>query len=136
MLDPPKSTSMFHKFLVKCVVIMSLLKGKICGKSYWIKVIFYFLLDFNLFFVLSIKENYFFSIIIQYLIHFYFSVVGAILSIFYYQFYFFIEHIFHKITLNIYFDHIHIMCLYRVFFVHYTGYMLVYIKVEISNFKA
>ena len=26
------------------------------------------------------------------------------------------EHIFHKIILNIYFDHIHIMCLYRVFF--------------------
>jgi hypothetical protein len=35
------------------------------------------------------------------------------------------EHIFHKIILNIYFDHIHIMCLYRIFSVHCTGYMLV-----------
>ena len=25
-----------------------------------------------------------------------------------------LEHIFHKIILNIYFDHIHIMCLYRL----------------------
>ena len=38
------------------------------------------------------------------------------------------EHIFHKIILNIYFDHIYIMCLYRVFSMFCTGYMLVYIK--------
>jgi hypothetical protein len=38
------------------------------------------------------------------------------------------EHIFYKIIMNIYFDHIHIICLYRVFSVHCTGYMLVYIK--------
>ena len=25
------------------------------------------------------------------------------------------EHIFHKIILNIYFDHIHVICLYRIF---------------------
>jgi hypothetical protein len=35
------------------------------------------------------------------------------------------EHIFHKIILNIYFDHIYIMCSYKVFSVHYTSYMLV-----------
>ena len=35
------------------------------------------------------------------------------------------EDIFHKIILNIYFDNIHHMCLYRVFSVHCTGYMLV-----------
>jgi hypothetical protein len=37
------------------------------------------------------------------------------------------EHIFNKIILNIYFDHIHlIMCLYRVFSVHctHTGYIV------------
>jgi hypothetical protein len=39
------------------------------------------------------------------------------------------EHIFHKIILNI-FDHIHIMFLYRVFSMLCTDYMLVYIKVE------
>jgi hypothetical protein len=38
------------------------------------------------------------------------------------------EHIFHKIILNIYFDHIHIICLYRVFSVHCTGYMLVIVE--------
>jgi hypothetical protein len=31
------------------------------------------------------------------------------------------EHIFHKIILNIYFDHIHIMCLYKVFSVLYAS---------------
>ena len=35
------------------------------------------------------------------------------------------EHIFHKIILNIYFDHILIICLYRVFSVHCTSYTLV-----------
>ncbi len=35
------------------------------------------------------------------------------------------EHIFHKIILNIYFDHIYITCLYRVFSVLCTSYMLV-----------
>ena len=37
----------------------------------------------------------------------------------------FIEHNLHKIILNIYFDHTHIMCLYRVFSVYCTGYTLV-----------
>ena len=36
----------------------------------------------------------------------------------------FIEHNFHKIIMNIYFDHTHIMCLYRVFSVHCMGYTL------------
>ena len=40
------------------------------------------------------------------------------------------EHIFHKIILNIYFDHIHIMCLDRIFSVHCTGYMLVIYKTQ------
>ena len=35
------------------------------------------------------------------------------------------EHVFHKIILNIYFDHIHIICLYRIFSVLCTDYMLV-----------
>ena len=39
--------------------------------------------------------------------------------------FFFYEHIFHKIILNIYFDHIHIMCLYRVFSMYCIDYMLV-----------
>ena len=43
----------------------------------------------------------------------------------------FIEHNFHKIILNIYFDHTHIRCLYRVFSVHWTDYMLVCINVEV-----
>ena len=42
------------------------------------------------------------------------------------SFIYFMEHIFQKIILNIYFDHIHIMCLYRVFSVFCTGYMLVF----------
>ena len=36
-----------------------------------------------------------------------------------------IEDNFHKIILNIYFDHTHIMCLDRVFSVHCTDYTLV-----------
>ena len=87
-----------------------------------------FFLDSNLFSILSIKDNYFFSITIHYLIPFIFFVVGAIPFICYYQFYFFMEHIFYKIILNIYFDHIHIMCLYRVFSVLCTDYMLVIYK--------
>jgi hypothetical protein len=43
----------------------------------------------------------------------------------------FMRHIFHKIILNIYFDHIHIMCLYRDFSVHYTGYMLIKLKMGV-----
>ena len=50
------------------------------------------------------------------------------------------EHIFHKIILNIYFDHIHIMCLYRVFFraLHglYTNFYYISITIAyISNGK-
>ena len=43
------------------------------------------------------------------------------------------EHIFHKIILNIYFDHIHIMCLYIVFSVYCMGYTLVYNKSGVNN---
>ena len=65
---------------------------------------------------------------------FYFSVVHVIPSICYY-YYFFMEHIFHKIILNIYFDHIHIMCLYRVFPVHCTPYTLIIYKAEDISVK-
>ena len=83
-----------------------------------------FLAYSNLFFVLSVKEDNFFSIIIQFLIPFILLLLV--------QFHLFviislIEDNFHKIILNIYFDHTHIMCLYRVFFVHCMGYTLVYI---------
>ena len=45
------------------------------------------------------------------------------------------EHIFHKIILNIYFDYIHIMCLYRVFSVHCTDYTLVICNGESPKIK-
>jgi hypothetical protein len=45
------------------------------------------------------------------------------------------EHIFHKIILNIYFDYIHIMCLYRVFSVHCTDYTLVICNEESPKIK-
>ena len=73
-----------------------------------------FLLDSNLFFVLSIKDNYFFLIIIYYLIYFIF----------------FMKHFFHKIIPNIYFDHIHIMCLLEFFSMLCMSYMTVYLISE------
>ena len=50
------------------------------------------------------------------------------------NFIFFIEHIFHNIILNIYFDHIHIMCLYRVFscIAQVITYTLVKLMVEFT----
>ena len=93
-------------------------------------VIFYFLLDSNLFSILSIKDNHFFSIIIHYLIPFIFPLLVQFHLFDIISFIYFMEHIFHKIILNKYFDHIHIMCLYRVLSVHYTDYMLVLIEVE------
>ena len=89
-------------------------------KGNWTKIIFYFLLDSNLFYVLSIKTNHFFSIIMHYLIHFIFLLLVQSHLFVIISFIFFMEHILHKIILNIYFDHIHIMCLYRVFSVHCT----------------
>ena len=96
------------------------LQGDLRGN--WTKVIFYFLLDSNLFSVLSIKDNHFFSIIIHYLIPFIFLLLVQFHLFVIISFIFFMEHIFHKIILNIYLDYIHIICLYRVFC---TGYMLV-----------
>ena len=96
-------------------------------RSNWTNVIFYFFFfDSNLFSVLSIKANHFSSIIIHYLIPFIFFCCCWCNSIYllFISFIFFMEHIFPKIILKIYFDHIHIMCLYRVFFVHCTDYTL------------
>ena len=126
-------------FLFLCFCTFIWLQGDLRGN--WTKVIFYFWLILTYFFVLSIKDNYFFSIIIHYLIPFIFlllvqSHLFVIISFyFYFYFYFylfifFMEHIFYKIILNIYFDYIHIMCLYRVFSVFCTSYILVYIKAE------
>ena len=118
------SIIIYFYFLCFCTFIW--LQGDLRGN--WIKVIFYFLLDSNLFSVLSIKDNHFFSIIIHYLILFIFLLLVQFHLFVIINFIFFMEHIFHKIILNIYFDHIHIICLYRVFSVHCTSYMLVYIK--------
>ena len=84
-----------------------------------------FLLDSNLFSVLSIKDNYFFSTIINHLIPFIFLLLVQFHLFVIISFIFFMEHIFHKIILNIYFAHIHIMCWYKVFSILCTDYMLV-----------
>ena len=118
----------FLSFFFLCFCTFILLQGYL--RYNWIKVIFYFLLDSNLFFVLLIKDNHFFSIIIHYLIPFIFLLLVQFHLFVIISFIFFMEHIFQKIILNIYFDHIHIICLYRVFSVHYMGYMLVLIEVE------
>ena len=108
-------TWFFFSFLFfVCCCTFKWLQGDL--RSNWIKVIFYFLLDSNLFFVLSIKDNHFFSTIIYYLIPFIFLLLVQFHLFVIISFIFFMEHIFHKIILNIYFDHIHIICLYRDFF--------------------
>ena len=94
----------------------------------WTKVIFYFCLILTYFMFYQLKITIFFlSIIIHYLIHFIFLLLVRFHLFVIIRFIFFIEHIFYKIILNIYFDHIHIMCLYRIFSVLFTGYMLVVI---------
>ena len=110
-------------FFFVCFYIFIGLQGDL--RSNWAKVVFYFILDFNLFYVLSIKDNNFFSIIIHYLILFIFLLLVQFHLFVIISFIFFFKHIFHKIILNIYFDHIHIMCLYKIFSVHCMSYMLV-----------
>ena len=108
-------------FLFFCTFIW--LQGDLRGN--WIKVIFYFYLILAYFLFYQLKITIFLN---YYTLSnsFYFSVVVAIPFICYYQFFFFLmEHIFYKIILNIYFDHKHIIRLYRIFSVFYTGYMLV-----------
>ena len=118
----------FFSFLFWCFYTFIWLQWDLRGN--WIKVVFYFLLDSNLFSVLSIKDNHFFLIIIHYLIYFIFLLLVQFHLFFIISFIFFMEPIFHKIILNIYFNHIHIMCLYKVFSVHCTGYTLVFIIQE------
>ena len=130
---------------VLCVCVCVWLQGDLRGnwtkiilwlqgdlRDNWTKIIFYFLLNSNLFSVLSIKDNHFFSIIMHYLIPFIFLLLVQFHLFVIIRFIFFMENIFHKIILNIYFDHIYIMCLYSVFSVLCTGYILVYIM---SNTK-
>ena len=85
-----------------------------------------FLLDSNLFFVLSIKDNHFFSIIMHYLIPFIFLLLVQFHLFVIISFIFFMKHFFHKIIPNIYFDHMFI----RVFF-----YALHELYDSIFNFK-
>ena len=116
----------FLSFFV-CFCTFIWLQGDL--KNNWTKIIFYFLSDSNLFYVLSIKDNHFFTIIINYLILFIFLLLVQFHQFVIISFFFFLmKHIFTKIILNIYFDHIHIMCLYWVFSVHCTGYTLVIYK--------
>ena len=111
-----------HLFLFLCFCKFIWLQVDLRGN--WTKVIFYFCLILTYFLFYQLKIIFFLN---YYTLSnsFYFSAVGAILSICF-SFIFSMEHIFHKIILNIYFDHIHIMCLYRVFSVLCTGYMLVH----------
>ena len=110
-------------FLILCFCTFIWLQRDL--RDNWTKVIFYFCLILTYFLFYQLKITIFLN---YYTLSnsFYFSVVVAIPFICYYQFFFFLmEHIFYKIILNIYFDHKHIIRLYRIFSVFYTGYMLV-----------
>ena len=113
-------------FLFLCFYTFIWLQWDLRGN--WTNLIFLFLFDSNLFSILSIKYNYFFSIIIYYLIPFIFLLLIQFYLFVIISFIFFMEHTFHKIILNIYFDHIYIICLYRIFSVLCMGYMLVFTK--------
>jgi hypothetical protein len=63
--------------------------------------------------------------IIHYLIPFIFLLLMQFHLFVIISFIFFMEHIFHKIILNICFDHIRIMCLYRVFSMPYMLVLLI-----------
>ena len=79
----------FFFFSFLCFYIFIWQQGDL--RSNWSKVIFYFLLGSNLFSVLSIKNNYLFSIIIYYLTHFTFLLLVQfyLFVITYYQVFFF-----------------------------------------------
>ena len=120
-------------FLFLCFCTFIWLQRDLRGN--WTNLIFLFLFDSNLFSILSIKNNYFLSINIHYLIPSIFLLLVQFHLFVVINFIFLTEHIFHKIILNI-FDHRHIMFLYRVFSVFYTGYMLVIKIMEEWGFKS